>query len=166
MTEPRYFPLTGFPEAWTPSTDGMVLARPVYVGDKTPGRSGRPEGRAPWRPDRSDHRPQYEFITEDRLQPATSDERVPTGAPRSIRSRAPVGSRETEPPSFRKPAQPSTLRPNIGQHGTIFVLGNRNTADDAVPSIVMASEHYNMIVRMLEAGEDVRAPGGNQESLP
>jgi hypothetical protein len=50
----------------------------------------------------------------------------------------------------------AVLSPNIGQHGTIFVTGNRNTPDDAVPSIVMASEHYNMIVRMLEAGEDVQ----------
>jgi hypothetical protein len=29
MTAPRYFPLTGFPEAWTPSTNGTVLTRPV-----------------------------------------------------------------------------------------------------------------------------------------
>jgi Zn-dependent M28 family amino/carboxypeptidase len=35
-------------------------------------------------------------------------------------------------------------------------LGNRNTPDDAVPSIVMASEHYNMIVRLTETGQDVR----------
>jgi len=35
MTEPRYFPLVGYPEAWTPSTDGEILGTPVYVGDKT-----------------------------------------------------------------------------------------------------------------------------------
>jgi len=153
MTAPRYFPLTGYPEAWTPSTDGEVLAKPVYVGDKTveeiqtlsPKIAGSVVLTTP---------PQYEFISEDRLQPAASDERVPTGAPRSTRSRSLVNSREMAP-ILQGAGAAVTLRPNIGQHGTIFVLGNRNTPDDAVPSIVMASEHYNMIYRMAEAGEDV-----------
>ncbi|MDF2772100.1 MAG: peptidase, partial [Geminicoccaceae bacterium] len=35
MTEPRYFPLEGYPEAWTPSTRGVLGATPVYVGDRT-----------------------------------------------------------------------------------------------------------------------------------
>src|SRR5215207_9724208 len=35
MTEPRYFPLQGYPEAWTPSTRGALSAAPVYLGDKT-----------------------------------------------------------------------------------------------------------------------------------
>ena len=35
MTEPRYFPLEGYPEAWTPSTKGVLSATPIYVGDKT-----------------------------------------------------------------------------------------------------------------------------------
>jgi carboxypeptidase Q len=48
------------------------------------------------------------------------------------------------------------LRPNQGQHGTIFVLGNRATRDDAVPSVVMAAEHYNMIARLTQHGTPVR----------
>jgi Zn-dependent M28 family amino/carboxypeptidase len=44
------------------------------------------------------------------------------------------------------------LEPNQGQHVTLFVLGNRNTPDDATPSIVIASEHYNMLARMAQAG--------------
>jgi hypothetical protein len=153
MTKPRYFPLTGYPEAWTPSTDGVVLSRPVYVGDKTLEELDQLratiDGSAVLTTP-----PQYQFITEDRLQPASSEERVPTGAPRSSRSRGLVSSRELNP-LLREAGAAVTLRPNIGQHGTIFVLGNRNTPDDAVPSVVMASEHYNMIVRMVEAGLDV-----------
>jgi hypothetical protein len=153
MTKPRYFPLTGYPEAWTPSTEGLVVSRPVYVGEKTL------EELEALRPliNRSvvlTTPPQYEFITEDRIQPAASDQRVPTGAPRSSRSRSLVNSRELNP-LLQEAGAAVVLRPNIGQHGTIFVLGNRRTADDAVPSIVMASEHYNMLVRMVEAGLDV-----------
>lgn len=47
------------------------------------------------------------------------------------------------------------LRPSQGQHGTLFVLGRRNTPDDAVPSVVLAAEHYNMLVRLLQAGAPV-----------
>jgi Zn-dependent M28 family amino/carboxypeptidase len=44
------------------------------------------------------------------------------------------------------------LRPNTYKHGTIGVLGSRNTQNDAVPAVVMAVEHYNMLVRMTQAG--------------
>src|SRR5512143_394039 len=35
MTQPRYFPLEGYPEAWSPSTRGLLAATPIYLGDKT-----------------------------------------------------------------------------------------------------------------------------------
>src|SRR5215471_21777758 len=34
MTEPRYFPLIAYAEAWTPSPKGVVSGRVVYIGDK------------------------------------------------------------------------------------------------------------------------------------
>ena len=47
------------------------------------------------------------------------------------------------------------LEPNIGEHGTLFVTG-RDTGANAVPSIVLASEHYNLIARLLEAKVPVK----------
>ena len=47
------------------------------------------------------------------------------------------------------------LRPTQGQHGTMFVLGNRATPDDAAPSVIVAAEQYNMIVSALKAGSAV-----------
>jgi Zn-dependent M28 family amino/carboxypeptidase len=41
------------------------------------------------------------------------------------------------------------LRPNVLSDGTVYVTGNDGGAT-AVPSIVMSSEHYNMIAGMLE----------------
>ena len=43
------------------------------------------------------------------------------------------------------------LRPNRGEHGTLFVLG-RDNGDAAMPSMILAAEHYNMLVRMLQLG--------------
>jgi Zn-dependent M28 family amino/carboxypeptidase len=38
------------------------------------------------------------------------------------------------------------------EHGTVRVQGFRSTARDAVPTVVLAAEHYNMLVRMVQAG--------------
>src|SRR3954447_2122234 len=35
MVEPRYMPLIGYPEAWSASTSGEIVATPVFIGDKT-----------------------------------------------------------------------------------------------------------------------------------
>lgn len=154
MTQPRYFPLIGYPEAWTPSTNGEIVGTPVYVGDKTAEELESLRSRlrgsivltTP---------PQTQFITEDRVQPEAAAEGVTTGAPRSYRARSVVSSREMNT-LLQESGAAVRLQPNQGQHGTIFVTGSRNTRDDEVPSVVLASEHYNMLVRMLEAGADVR----------
>ncbi len=150
MTAPRYFPLFGYPEAWTPSTRGVLARAPVYVGDKTL------EELEALRPTLKDAivlltPPQTGFITRDRAQPAQSEERVPIGAPASFRAQGPVGSRELSA-LLREAGAGVVLRPNQGQHGTIFVVGSRSTPDDAVPSVVLAAEHYNTLVRLVQAG--------------
>jgi Zn-dependent M28 family amino/carboxypeptidase len=38
------------------------------------------------------------------------------------------------------------------EHGTVRVQGFRNATRDAVPTVVLAAEHYNMLVRMVQAG--------------
>jgi carboxypeptidase Q len=154
MTEPRYFPLTGYPEAWTPSTKGEILGAPVYLGDMSaeeleslkPRIQGAIVLATP---------PQSQFRVQDRPQPAASQEPVLIGAPAVFRSTGPVPPRELNA-LLQEAGAAVRLQPSQGRHGTIFVTGNRNTANDAVPSIVLAAEHYNMIVRMLQLGEDVR----------
>ena len=47
------------------------------------------------------------------------------------------------------------LEPNIGEHGTLFVTG-RDGGPNSVPSVVLAAEHYNLIVRQIEQGIPVR----------
>jgi hypothetical protein len=154
MTTPRYFPLHGYPEAWTPSTRGPLTGAPIYVGDKTV------QELEALRPTLRDAivlatPPQTRFITQDRAQPAQSGERVPIGAPPSFRAQGPVGWRDLSA-LLREAGAGVVLRPNQGQHGTIFVAGNRSTPDDAVPSVILAAEHYNTLVRMVQGGADPR----------
>lgn len=153
MTAPRYFPLIGYPEAWTPSTSGLLAGPPVYIGDWTEAdlraRAAELRGRVVLAA-----RPQEAFITEDRPQPADTDERVRIGAPRSAPTEMPLGRRDlTE--LLQEAGAGAVLRPNQGQHGTIFVTGRDPGPGQGVPTVVLASEHYNMIVRLLEAGEPV-----------
>ena len=156
MVEPRYFPLTGYPEAWTPSTKGVLNTTAVYVGDKT-AEQIRAMG-AQLKGAIVLAQPPQEgelLITADRPQPGDTESRVRIGAPPTLRKEGLTPVREMMP-ILQQLGAGLVLRPNQGQHGTIFVLGNRNTRDDAVPSVVMAAEHYNMLARLVQKGTPVK----------
>ena len=154
MTAPRYFPLVGYPEAWSPPTRGLVEGTPIYIGDQDAdavrAMAARLRGAivlpVP---------PQTAFVTEDRPQPADASGAVRSGAPPMPRNAGAIPSRELSS-LLREVGAAAVLRPNAGEHGTLFVLGNRNTPDNAVPAIILAAEHYNLLVRMLQAGESPR----------
>ena len=81
MVAPRYMPLIGYAEAWSPPTSGVLSrSRPVYIGDST---AEEIDSLA----DRLDSaivlaaRPQVEFLSEDRPQPAANQNSVQTGNP-------------------------------------------------------------------------------------
>src|SRR5690606_27055447 len=59
----------------------------------------------------------------------------------------------TQAPREAKPG--AVLRGSPGEHGTVFVLG-RDQGENALPSVVLAAEHYNMVARMVERGLPVK----------
>src|SRR5215471_12906723 len=153
MTEPRYFPLIAYAEAWTPSTKGVVTGRVVYVGDKNASQiqamAGQLRGAIVLT-----HLPQAEWIDKDRPQPGLDDKPVATGNPTL------PGARSTTPVSELMPllAQAGAavaLRPSAYRDGTVGVLGNRMTSNDAVPSIIVAGEQYNILARLAGGGQPV-----------
>jgi carboxypeptidase Q len=156
MTEPRYFPLEGYPEAWTPSTKGVLSATPIYVADKTVDqiKAMGPQLRGAIVLAQPPQEGEL-LITADRPQPGDTEARVRIGAPPMLRKEGLTPMRELMP-ILQQLGVGLVLRPNQGQHGTIFVLGSRNTRDDAVPSVVMATEHYNMIARLAQHGTPVK----------
>jgi len=156
MTQPRYFPLQGYPEAWSPGTRGALAATPIYLGDKTADQikalGAKLKGAIvlPQPPQEGDR-----LISADRPQPGDTEARVRIGAPPMLRTDGLTPIRDMMP-ILQQLGVGLVLRPNQGQHGTLFVLGNRGTKDDAVPSVVMAAEHYNMIARLVQHGTPVR----------
>jgi hypothetical protein len=154
MTAPRYFPLTGYPEAWMPSTKGLISGTPIYLGEKTQAEIEAMGDQLKGAIILS-QRPQTSFITQDRVQPSTADGTVRIGAPATLSSASATPTR-TMTPILQRFGAAAILRPNQGQHGTIFVLGSQNTRNDAVPSIVLEAEHYNMVVRLVQSGAPVK----------
>jgi hypothetical protein len=90
----------------------------------------------------------------------------------AIRADRPAASGDLKPPSPAPANRPPnlnaerlaslkaegvavTIEPNIGEHGTVFVTG-RDMGASAVPSIILASEHYNLIARMLQQNIPVK----------
>jgi hypothetical protein len=147
MVEPRYMPLVGYPKGWSASTAGTITATPTWLPNPSAAdlqaRAGKLEGAIVMTSPIQDY-----FIRADR-PPASGDLR--TGRPPA------------------KPAMPAadllarlksedvgvTLEPNIGEHGTIFVTG-RDAGANAIPAVVLVSEHYNLVARLLQQGIPVR----------
>ncbi len=155
MTEPYYFPLTGFPEAWTPSTKGELFGTPVFIGDDADSSAVRARGNSLRGAIVLATQPQTQFITADRAEPSLSDSAVPIGAPPFLNARTPAPF-NTLRHILRDAGAGVVLRPTQGQHGTSFVLGNRATAVDATPSIILLAEHYNLLVSLTKSGASVK----------
>lgn len=150
LVEPRYTPLIAYAEAWTPSVPG-VLERPVvYVGDKTADEiramAGSLRGAIVLT-----HLPQEGYLDEDRPQPGLSDAPIRTGNPSFPPVRSTTPAREMAP-ILQRAGAAVTIRPTQYRDGTVGVGGNRGTPDDAVPSLVMAAEQYDMLARMAAEG--------------
>jgi len=153
MTAPRYFPLIAYPEAWTPSTAGAVRGRVVYVGDRT---LAQVEAMGPQLKGAIvlTHPPVETFVERDRPQPGLADSPVATGNPALPQARASIPTRELAPLLQRLGAG-VTVRPSTYRDGTTGVLGNRNTPADAVPSVIVATEQYNLMARLAAQGRPV-----------
>ena len=142
MVEPRYMPLIGYPQGWSPSTPGRVVATPVWIPGLDDAAMKAQAGKL-----------KGAILFTSPIQRY------------AIRADRPAASGDLKPPDPRPVGPPQlnaerlallkaegvavTIQPNIGEHGTLFVTG-RDQAANAVPSIILASEHYNLIARMLE----------------
>ena len=153
LTAPRYFPMFGYPQAWTPSTKGVLTGTPVYLADKTEAEitalGERLRGAIVLASP-----PQTVFQLTDRQQPADTDQLVRIGGPeppaeRQATSVMPANAMNA---LLQKLGAGAILRPGTELHGTVTVSGSPQTPKDSVPVLIVMAEHYNMIVRMMQTG--------------
>jgi len=153
MVSPRYLPLSGFAEAWSPSMTREVVASPVFIGDKNEQAIQKMQARLKGAIVLSQP-VQTVFERADRPQPTLSDKPVAIGQPRR-NAPPPLVNRQNMTRLLSQARPAVVLRPNFGEHGTLFVLGVTNR-EATVPSIVLSSEHYNLIARMIQRGIPVK----------
>jgi hypothetical protein len=160
MVEPRYMPIIAYADGWSESTPGELVAAPVLAGDKTPEQleamKGSLKGAIVMTQPLFDR-----FVRKDRPNPSD-----PNYAPNSAAYATSVGRPAAPRPQGETPAQRIAriyreagagvlLKPNIGEHGTVFVTG-RDGGPGAVPSLTISSEQYNMILRTIARGTPVK----------
>jgi hypothetical protein len=150
MTEPRYMPLVAYADAWSPPIAGAVTGRTVYIGDKTAAQieamAGLLRGAIVLT-----HLPQTEFVVRDRPQPGLDQRPVATGNPVLAQARSTTPANELMALLMRAGAA-AALRPSAYRDGTVGVTGSRATPSNAVPSIVVAGEQYNVLARLAVQG--------------
>jgi hypothetical protein len=153
MTEPRYMPLIAYAEAWSPSPAGVVSGKAVYVGDKTAAQiqamADQLRGAIALT-----HLPVTEFVSRDRPQPGLDDRPVATGNPSLPQPRSTTPANDLMA-LLKQAGAAVAVRPSAYRDGTVGVLGNRATAPDSVPSIVVAGEQYNVLARLAAQGRPV-----------
>ena len=154
MIEPRYMPLIGYAEAWSASTPGILESQPLLIGGKT--AADLEAMRATLKGAIVLTQPlQTEFVRADRPQPSSSDAPVRIGAPPMPRPGGSAADTRALVRALHAAGAGALLRPSAGEHGTVFVLGT-DRGENAMPSMVLAAEHYNMIARMIQKGVPVR----------
>ena len=174
MVEPRYMPLMGYPEAWSPSTKGEVTATVAFVNGKSA------QDVAALKLTNAavmQAAPVTNFIVADRVQPARAPDAPPAAAAAATGAagRGGQGGRQggaggrgaaagdpaapaamTVDQAIRAGGAAVLLKPSRGLHGTVFVQAGRDTPTDLLPKIVLAGEHYNMLARLAQQGVPVK----------
>jgi hypothetical protein len=148
MVMPRYMPLLAYAEAWSPATSGALSGTPLYVGDSTLEEIDRLGPRLRGAIVLA-YRPQSEFLRADRMEPSVGSPVKTGNPPYPDASSATPAAQLME--RLRVHEAGVVLRPGAMEHGTVRVQGNRATAADAVPTVVLAAEQYNMLVRLAQA---------------
>jgi len=155
MTSPRFAPMIGYPDAWSPSTNGDVVGTPVMIGGANADSLEKIKSSLKGRIVLSQPL-MTTFIREDRVNPtapnAPADTYTPVGGGRGGRG----GGRGNGPSEAQRIATilhdagvGAVLKPSRGEHGTIF-LQTRDAGAMGVPTVVVAGEQYNNLIRLLD----------------
>ncbi len=157
MTEPRYLPLIGYADAWSPSTSGEIVASPIWIAGKTADQLPNIKGAIVMTDPMM-----TTFIRKDRPQPSDPDYQpmsaayaTSVGAGRGgARGNAAAASQERAQ-AIRAAAPAVILKPSRGEHGTVFVTG-RDGGAGAIPTVTLSAEHYDMIADLLKHNVPVK----------
>ena len=166
MVEPQPAPLIGYPRAWTPSTAGAAKGPAVLVKGEAPRDLDRYKGTLKGKfvivepdPERPEAGALPEKFSESDL--ALLAQPLPPGTSRPARMSAERRefNQQRDQLLVTEGALAALEPSRFVRHGTVLVArsGQRRPSDPPiVPTAVLAIEHYDRIVRLLEKGVPVR----------
>ncbi len=165
MTAPFYLNLIAYPEAWTSGTEGVISGEPILIDASTVEDLDQYEGTLAGkivlvgepRVPETTFEPDAERYTDEGLEDVAkarlSGRRRGGNSSRWADWRSRRGMRRKMSKMFKEEGVACILKPSRGAHGTLFVTsgGSRDIEEDpALPSLVVAAEHYGLIARLLE----------------
>jgi carboxypeptidase Q len=171
MLEPMYQPIIAMPVAWTAGTNGVVSGTPVLVTPQTQAELDAFKGKLAGKIVLTSPKRDLEMVTtplgvrynETELQEIQSAQiQMPGlfgrggrgGAPGAFGGRGGAGGLSPQAvQTFLKEEKPALVIQISarGDGGTLFGGGAQNRdVTDNLPTLVMAAEHYNRIVRLIE----------------
>ncbi|MBS1858871.1 MAG: M20/M25/M40 family metallo-hydrolase [Acidobacteria bacterium] len=166
MIAPMYQPVIAMPVAWTPGTNGVLTGEPVLAPLATQADLDKFKGKlagkivlvsAP-RELQMTTTPMGVRYTDAELAELSMEQvQVPGlfGGRGGRGGRGPFGAGGLTPQAiqtFLKSEKPALViqTSTLGQGGALFGGGQNRDADDNLPTLVMAAEHYNRIARLLQ----------------
>ncbi len=178
VLEPTPYPVIGYPKAWTPGTNGPVVAEVVFPDINTEADFEKYKGKlkgaivlaSPLRPVLAQFKAPAVRFTDEELLKMANDEQEQRGnfggnMTEERRQQMMQAQRvATQKTAFFKSEGVAVVvdidRVGDNVHGgTVFVGGGGSrdkNAPQALPSVTLAIEHYGRIVRTLQKGKKVK----------
>jgi carboxypeptidase Q len=170
VVEPVPFPVIAYPEAWTPGTNGPVTAEVVFAEIKSEADLGKYKGKLKGKFVMTDpmrevkalfQAPGERYSDEELLKRATDEPREGRRyTPEQSNARRQRAELISKINAFLKDEGAAAVirLTRAGDGGTVFVQsGSRDrNASQALPSVVIAVEHYGRISRVLQKGIPVK----------
>ena len=164
MTAPQYMPMIAYPKAWTPSTNGVVKGQPILADVKTAKDLDKYKGKVQGaiiltRGEQAltiSFDPDADRLTDDELAKlalAPEPGALPPAMPNIQEMMARQQLQMAMAKFFKDEGAAVLVEPGRGMDGTVFVAGggsHMKGAAEPAPQLVVAAEHYNRIVRILQ----------------
>lgn len=187
LVKPNYAPLIAHPKAWSPGTNGVLRAQPVYFDAKTEADlvkyKGKLKGAIVLLNEAREVKAHFEApgrrqSDEDLLRLANAEPPAPGGPGGGRNFRITDAQRAAQALANKKwlmlqdEGAALVLEPGRGDGGTMFVQSatlaypqdfprdkqktiRDKDAPPIVPQVVVAVEHYNRLIRMIQRGAPV-----------
>jgi carboxypeptidase Q len=164
MTAPQYMPLIAYPKAWTPGTNGVIKGNPVLLDVKKAADLDKYKGKLKdaivimqaEQPLDISFDPAASRLTDDELKKLALAPEPGARSPFAARMEEFMARQQLQQAVnkfLKEEGAAVTLEPSRGKDGTVFVQSGGSQIKDApipLPAVVVSSEQYNRIVRIIQ----------------